>query len=67
MELGKSQWKKPCLAMQETWVQSLGQKDTLENEMVTHSSIFVEEIPWTEETCGLQSMRSQKCQTQFSN
>ena len=53
--------------MQETWVQSLGQKDTLEKEMVTHSSIFVEEIPWTEETCGLQSMRSQKCQTQFSN
>ena len=28
-------------AMQETWVQSLGQEDPLEKEMVTHSSIFV--------------------------
>ena len=25
-------------AMQETWVQSLGQEDTLEKEMATHSS-----------------------------
>ena len=28
-------------AMQETWVQSLGQKDDLENKMATHSSILV--------------------------
>ena len=27
-------------AMQETWVQSLGQEDLLEKEMVTHSSIL---------------------------
>ena len=26
--------------MQETWVQSLGQKDSLEKEMATHSSIL---------------------------
>ena len=26
--------------MQETWVQSLGQKDPLEKEMATHSSIL---------------------------
>ena len=32
-------------AMQEPWVQSLGQKDALEEEMATHSSIFVWEIP----------------------
>ena len=27
-------------AMRETWVQSLGQKDPLEKEMATHSSIL---------------------------
>ena len=31
--------------LQETWVQSLGQKDTLEKEMETHSSILAWEIP----------------------
>ena len=34
-------------AMRELRVQSLGQKDTLEKEMATHSSILVWEIPWT--------------------
>ena len=32
--------------MQETWVQSLGQKDPLEKEMATHSSILAWNIPW---------------------
>ena len=41
-------------AMQETWVQSLGQEDPLEKEMATHSSILAWRIPWTEETGGLQ-------------
>ena len=41
---------------QETWVQSLGQDDPLEEEMVTHSSVLAQESPWTEETNGLQSM-----------
>ena len=35
--------------MQETWVQSLGGEDPLEEEMATHSSILAWEIPWTEE------------------
>ena len=35
--------------MQETWVQSLGQEDSLEKEMAIHSSIPALEIPWTEE------------------
>ena len=39
-------------AMQETWVQSLGQED-LEKEMATHSSILSWEIPWTEAPGGL--------------
>ena len=34
-------------AMQETQVQSLGQKDPLEKERATHSSILAWEIPWT--------------------
>ena len=37
------------------WVQSLGQEDPLEKEMVTHSSILAWKIPWTEEPVGLQS------------
>ena len=40
-------------AMQETWVQSLGQEDPMEKEMATHSSIIAWEIPWTEEPGGL--------------
>ena len=47
--------------MQETQVRSLGQKDPLEKEMVTHSSILAWEIPWTEEPSGLLSMGLQKC------
>ena len=35
--------------------------------MATHSSILAWEIPWTEEPVGLQSMGSQKSQTQLSN
>ena len=31
-------------------------EETLEKEMATHSSILAWEIPWTEQTCGLQSM-----------
>ena len=36
-------------AMQETWVQSLGQEDPLEKEFTTHSSTLAWKIPWTEE------------------
>ena len=46
--------------MQETRVQSLGQEDLLEKEMVTHSSILAWKIPWTEKPGGLQSMGSQR-------
>ena len=46
--------------MQETWVQSLGQEDPLEKEMVTHSSTLAWKIPWTEELGRLQSIGSQR-------
>ena len=42
--------------MQETWVQSLGQKDPLEKEMTTYSSILAWEIQWTEEPGGIKVM-----------
>ena len=45
-------------AMQETWVQSLGQEDPLEEGMATHSTILAWRIPWTEEPGGLQFMGS---------
>ena len=43
------------LAIQETWVSSLGQEDPLEKEMATHSSILAQRIPWTGQPGGLQS------------
>ena len=46
--------------MKETWVGSLGREDPLQKEMATHSSILPWEIPWTEESGGLQSMGSQR-------
>ena len=47
-------------AIQETWVQSLGQEDLLEKEMATHSSILAWRIPWTEESGRLQSVELQR-------
>ena len=46
--------------MQETWVQSLGREDPLEEEMATCSSVLAWEIPWTKEPGGLQSMVLQR-------
>ena len=46
--------------MQETWVQSLGQEDPLEEEMATHSSILAWRILWTEEPGRLQSTGAQR-------
>ena len=46
--------------MQETWVQSRGQKDPLEKAMAIHSSIFALKIPWIEEAGRLQSMELQR-------
>ena len=49
--------------VQETWVQSLGQEDPLEEEVATHSSILAWEISQTKEPGRLQLMGSQKNQT----
>ena len=47
-------------AMQESWVQSLGWEDPLEEEMATHCGILAWRIPWTEEPGRLQSMGMQR-------
>ena len=48
------------LAMQETWVQSLGWEDPLEKGIATHCSFPAWRISWTEEPGGLQSMGLQR-------
>ena len=55
--------ERACLPMQETqemWVLSLGQEDSLEEEMATHSSSLAWGILWTEKPRGLQPMGSQR-------
>ena len=51
---------KNLTAMQETQVWSLGQEVPLEKEMATVSSILAWNIPWTEESGMLESMRSKR-------
>ena len=45
------------------WSQSLGQKDPLEEDMVTHSRILTWRIPWTEEPQGYQPWSHQESGT----
>ena len=51
---------KNLLAMWETWVQSLGEEDSLEKRMAIHSDILAGRIPWTEKPGGLQSVGSKE-------
>ena len=51
-----AQMVKNLPAMQETWVQSLGQEDPLKKGMATHSSILAWRIPQTEKPGRLQFM-----------
>ena len=47
-------------AIQESQVQSLGQKDPVEEGLATHSSLLAWRVPRTEEPGGPQSMGSQR-------
>ena len=61
--IGHSRWlsgKESTYQSRRLQVPSLGQKDPLEGEMATNSSILAWEIPWIEEPGGLQSKGSQK-------
>ena len=51
----------------ETWVQSLGQENLLEENTATHSSILAKRIPWSEEPVGLQSITSQRVRHDWSD
>ena len=42
------------------WVRSLGEGNSLEEAMATHSSILAWRIPWTEEPGGLQPIGLEK-------
>ena len=55
-----AQWYRIHLPMLETWVESLGQEDSLEEEMETHSSSLACKIQQTEEPDRSQSMGSQR-------
>ena len=49
------------------WKYDISKHIRLEKEMATHSSILAWEIPWTEESGGLQSVGLQKSQTRLSD
>ena len=51
-----AQMVKSLPAMQETWIQSLGQEDPLEKGMATHSSVLAWKILWTKEPGRLRSV-----------
>ena len=55
-----AQMLKNLTEMQETWFQSLGQEDILEQEIATHSSIVAWRIPGMGEPGGLPSMGSHR-------
>ena len=50
------------LRCQETWIQSLGREDSLDQGMATHSIILAWRIPRTEEPGVLQFMGFQRVQ-----
>ena len=49
--------KNPMQETQQTWFQSLGWEDPLEEGVATQSSVLACRILWTEEPSGLQSER----------
>ena len=64
LHMGDSVVKNPP-AVEETWIQSLGQEDPLEKEMAIHSSVLSWKIPWREEPDGLHTTGLQKYKTQL--
>ena len=54
---------KNLAVIQESQVQPLGQEDSLENGMATHSRFLAWRIPWTEKPGRLQFMGVTKSQS----
>ena len=65
---GSSVVKNPPVNVEDTGVPGSipGWEDPLEEEMATHSSIFIWRIPWTEKSGGLQSVGLQKSYDSFA-
>ena len=55
-----AQLVKNLSVIQETWIQSLGQEDSLEEGPATHSSVLDRRIPCTEEPGSLQAIELQR-------
>ena len=55
-----AQMMKSLPAVQETWIQSPGWEDLLEDSLAIHSSILAWGILWTEEPGGLQAIGLQR-------
>ena len=53
-------------AIWETWVQSLGWKDPLEEGKATHCSILAWRSPWTIQSMGLQRVGTRLSDLHFS-
>ena len=53
-------WERNLPAMQETWVRSLGQEGSLEEDMAAHSSVLAWRILGTGEPGGIPSMGSHR-------
>ena len=62
-----AQMVKNLPAMQENWVQSLGQEDPVEKGMAIYSNILAWRIPWIEEPDGLLLFATAKSQTRLSD
>ena len=58
---------KYLFTMQETWVRSLGQEDSLKKEMATHSSILGQENPTDREALQSAVHGVTKSQTQLGD
>ena len=58
-----AQCLKKLPAVQEMWVQFLGQEDPLEEGTATHSTILAWRIPWTEEPGWLQCLGHKESDT----
>ena len=58
-----AQTVKSLPAVQQTWVQSLGQEDPLEKGMASHSCVLAWRISWAEEPGGLQSLGHKELDT----
>ena len=46
--------------MKETWIQSLGQEDSLKERITIHFIVIAWRIPWTEKSFGVQSIGLQR-------